>query len=120
MKPKKIVILSNEDPFDHEPWIIACETFKKDFEYTVVDLTQYNWLSKIESFKPDILLLKPSGKTSVFRTLYQERLDILVHDLHYKTFPTYDEVRIYENKRFFCLLGYGQSYSASQNTSVLS
>ncbi len=100
---KKIsaAILKNEDPFDHEPWVIACTDFKKFFNYIVIDLTKENWLYEIISFKPDILLLKPSGKTSAFRSLYQERLDILVNDLHYKTFPSYNEVRIYENKRFF-------------------
>ena len=97
----RAAILKNEDPFDHEPWIMACEYYKTAFEYKVIDLTLHNWLPEIESFKPDILLLKPSGKTSLFRMLYQERLDILVHDLKYKTFPSYDEVRIYENKRFF-------------------
>ena len=45
--------------------------------------------------------MKPSGKTSLYRSLYQERLEILVTILKYKSLPTLDEVRIYENKRYF-------------------
>jgi hypothetical protein len=59
------------------------------------------WLEKITSYAPDILLLKPSGKTSLFRTSYQERLEILVDVLNYQSFPSLNEVRIYENKRYF-------------------
>ena len=42
-----------------------------------------------------------SGKTSLFRSLYQERLEILVNSLNYKSYPSLDEVRIYESKRYF-------------------
>jgi glutathione synthase/RimK-type ligase-like ATP-grasp enzyme len=97
----RLAILKNEDPFDHQPWVDACEKFNLEVEYKIIDITKKNWLSEIQLFTPEVLLLKPSGKTSLFRTLYQERVDILVNDLNYKTFPTYDEVRIYENKRFF-------------------
>lgn len=100
-KKIKAAILKNEDPFDHEPWVIACEAYSSFFDYKIIDLTKFNWFCDIQNFKPDILLLKPSGKTSIFRTLYQERLEILTRDLNYQTLPTYDEVRIYENKRFF-------------------
>lgn len=65
------------------------------------DLTVEAWLEEINAYSPDLLLLKPSGITSLYRSLYQERLEILVISLNYKTFPSLEEVRIYENKRYF-------------------
>lgn len=96
-----VAILKNEDPFDHQPWIVACEQYKGELEYNVIDLTLNNWIDNIKSFNPSVCLLKPAGKTSLFRTLYQERVDVIVNDLGYKVYPFLDEVRIYENKRFF-------------------
>ena len=101
MEKYKLAILKNEDPYDHLPWVKACETFADKVSYKVIDLTREYWYFEIQKYKPDYLLLKPSGKTSIFRTLYQERVDILINDLGYKSYPSYDEIRIYENKRFF-------------------
>jgi len=100
IKKHRIAILKNEDPFDHLPWVKACEAYKNMVNYEVIDITLNDWQSKIGIYCPDICVLKPSGKTSLFRTLYQERIDILVHDLNIRVFPSYDELRIYENKRF--------------------
>lgn len=97
----KLAILKNEDPFDHLKWVDACEDYPKNIDYKVFDLTVETWLEDISEYSPSILLLKPSGKTSLFRSLYQERLEILVTSLNYKSFPSLDEVRIYESKRYF-------------------
>lgn len=97
----KLAILGNEDPIDHKKWITACEKYNKRINYKVFDLTANNWLREINAYCPDILLLKPSGKTSIYRNLYQERLDLLVSTLNYRSFPSLDEVKIYENKRYF-------------------
>lgn len=97
----KLAILKNEDPFDHLKWIDACKASNKNIEYKIFDLTLECWLDKINSYQPNILLLKPSGKTSLYRSLYQERLEILVTNLNYKSFPSLEELRIYENKRYF-------------------
>lgn len=100
-KKSRIAILKNEDPYDHLLWVSACEKRDTEIEFIIIDLTSENWLKQIQDFTPDYLLLKPAGKTTLFRDLYTERVDILIHDLGYNSFPTYDEVRIYESKRFF-------------------
>ena len=101
--PKKIklAILKNEDPIDHLKWVSACEAYNRSIDYEVFDLTVGTWLEEINTYSPDLLLLKPSGKTSLYRSLYQERLEILVTALNYKSFPSLEEVRIYENKKYF-------------------
>ncbi|PQJ77771.1 hypothetical protein [Polaribacter porphyrae] len=97
----KFAILKNEDPFDHLKWVNACEDYPINIDFEVFDLTIETWLEDITAYSPSLLLLKPSGKTSLYRSLYQERLEILVTSLKYKTFPSLDEVRIYESKRYF-------------------
>jgi hypothetical protein len=99
-KKNKFAILGNEDPFDHLKWIDACEDYPGDIDYKVFDLTAENWLEDIQAYAPDLLLLKPPGKSWLYRNLYQERLEILVCSLNYKSFPSIEEVRIYENKRY--------------------
>lgn len=101
IKRPKFAILRNEDPFDHLLWVKACEEFVNRIDFKVIDITKENWLQVIKCYSPDLLLVKPSGKTSLFRTLYVERLEILVDVLNYPSFPSINEVRIYENKRFF-------------------
>lgn len=98
---KKIAVLKNEDSFDHQPWILACNTFKDKVEYQEIDLTAQDWLQQIKSFNPDACVLKPSGRTELFRNLYLERAEILNKDLCMPLFPSYDELRIYENKKYF-------------------
>lgn len=101
MTKTRAAILKNEDPYDHKPWVDACEYNQTQVVYSVIDLTKHDWFENIVKFNPDVCLLKPSGKTSLFRTLYQERIEIIVRDLAYRVFPSYDELRIYENKRYF-------------------
>lgn len=101
MSKYKLAILKNEDPFDHQPWVDACEQYAEQLDYKVIDLTLNDWVENIIEYDPHICLLKPAGKTSLFRTLYQERVDVIVNDLGIKTYPTFDELKIYESKRFF-------------------
>ena len=100
-KKSRVAILKNEDPFDHLLWVKACDDYKHNLDYEVIDITDNNWLQKINKYKPEICLIKPSGKTSSFRNLYQERVDILVNNFNYKVFPSYEALKIYENKRYF-------------------
>jgi glutathione synthase/RimK-type ligase-like ATP-grasp enzyme len=100
-KKLKFAILRNEDSFDHLLWVKACEDYGDSIDYQVIDLTAENWLKAVGDYCPDMLLLRPSCKTSVYRTLYQERLEILTDVLNYKSFPSINEVRLYENKRYF-------------------
>lgn len=97
----KLAILKNEDPFDHQPWIRACEAYAERVEHQVIDLTRQDWMGQIDRFAPDACLLKPSGRTVLYRNLYQERAEILSKDLGFTLFPSLDELRIYENKKYF-------------------
>jgi len=101
MKKHKVVILTNERPNDDYLWKAACEKRKEELDYVSVDLTSSQWLEEISAVKYDYLLVKPSCQTNPFKQLFDERLGVLVNELGYKSFPTYNEVMIYENKRYF-------------------
>jgi glutathione synthase/RimK-type ligase-like ATP-grasp enzyme len=94
------IILANETTDDHLLWIMACEKFKSQVSYRVVDLTRNNWLSEIRKEKADILLAKPGGIVESFKQLFDERLRILAEELEYKVYPSLREIQIYENKRY--------------------
>jgi hypothetical protein len=96
----KAIILSNELEDDHLLWLKACEEYKDQLEYRVVDLTKNSWFEEIQSQTFDVLLAKPSGLTAPFKQLYDERIHILNNVLGYAVFPSADEIFIYENKRF--------------------
>ena len=96
----KAVILGNELDNDHGKWIMACENFKNELEYSVVNLSENDWLENINNQKADILLAKPGGLTSYMKQLYDEKIYILSSFLGYKIFPSPMEIFIYENKRF--------------------
>lgn len=97
----KLAVLRNESGNDHLRWIQACNKSGNNTDYEVIDISKSDWLENIVRFDPDILLSKPGALTSRFKQLYDERLTILVKELGYKSFPTLDEVLIYENKRYF-------------------
>lgn len=97
----KLVILKNEIDDSHKKWQLSCENYGNEIQYQVIDISLNDWMEKIKSFSPDILLLKPSGLTAPFKSMYDERLSILVKDLKFKCFPSYNECLIYENKKYF-------------------
>ena len=96
------IILANEQPEDHLLWVKACESYKGKLNYSIISLGAFDWLNQIKKHEQvDALLVRPPASTNAFRQLYIERLDVLVNDLGYTIFPSFEEVRIYESKRFF-------------------
>jgi glutathione synthase/RimK-type ligase-like ATP-grasp enzyme len=96
----KAIIMRNELEDDHLLWVKACEEYRKNMVYRIVNLTTNKWLEEIQKVPFDILLAKPGGLTNTFKQLYDERIYILGKILGYKIFPSPEEIFIYENKRF--------------------
>ena len=97
MADLKIGILRNEDPVSGEKWALACR--KMGFNYDIIDITCFDWLDKILSGKYDFFLLKPPGLFENYKKLYDERIYIISKVLGFKTYPSYEECYIYENKK---------------------
>lgn len=92
----RIAILTDNAKDNAKKWILACQ--KKQLEYTVISLLDRTFYEKINSFQPDFCLLKPPGDILANKLRYDKNL------LHLKlngviTYPSYEEVKIYENKK---------------------
>lgn len=96
----RICILANENPLDHSLWIKALENNKDVEFFDVIDLTSNTWLDKIQSKAYNLFLLRPPGRTSLFKQLYDERVYLISQHIKTPVFPSIKEVLIYENKRF--------------------
>ena len=66
----KLVILKNEIDDSHKKWQLSCENYGKEIQYQVIDISLNDWMEKINSFSPDLLLIKPSGLTAPFKSMY--------------------------------------------------
>lgn len=95
-----LCILANENPLDHNAWIRAIENSPSVKSYDIISLVSDDWFNKLNSKHYDLFLLRPPGKTELFKKLYDERTIII--DKYFKTpiYPDLKEVLIYENKRF--------------------
>jgi hypothetical protein len=100
VKKPLLIILANENPDDHELWLKACESRRRAIEYRVINLCQADWFDRIMEYKDSACFLsKPSGISSIFKQLYDERLIILSKCLHLAIYPALEECLLYENKR---------------------
>lgn len=100
MRKLKLAILENEIADDHLLWIDACEEMKELVDWSVVNITKATWLEDIIRGSFDGLLATPSGSTTRFKTLYDERITILHSVCGLPVFPSLEEIMIYENKKY--------------------
>ena len=96
----KLAILKNETPDAHLEWVAACENTDADIRYTVIDITRDDWLDRVTAEDYDVFLTRPPDETALFKQLYDERLYIVHNVLKKKIYPTYEEILVYENKKF--------------------
>jgi len=96
----KVCILANEDQQSRLLWKAAVKKSEKVKKYDIVDLTSDNWLSLIKQKDYDIFLLKPPGKTELFKRLYDERVYLISQYFNTPIYPSLQEIFIYENKRY--------------------
>ncbi len=101
MRKLNLVILKSEFEDEHlRQWENACQERSASLSWETIDLTQADWLQKIKAAQPDGLLALPPNITNVFKNLYDERVSILHQECGYPVFPFWDEIKIYENKKY--------------------
>jgi len=99
MRKFKVGVLANEIG-DHQLWIAACKKREDTLDFSVINFVSDNWFDQCTEGNFDLFLTKPGGVNSAFKELYDERLHILTNELDYKAYPSMNEVKIYENKRY--------------------
>jgi glutathione synthase/RimK-type ligase-like ATP-grasp enzyme len=87
-------------PHDHQGWIISCDKHK-NINWKVVELLAENWLELIQKEPFDLLLLRPPGRSSFYKQIYDDRIEHLSVLYSDKMYPSLKQVKIYENKRYF-------------------
>jgi len=81
----------------HLPYVAACRDL--GVSYKVVDISGPDWLAQVEQSGCDAFLARPSGLTSVWKRLYDERLRVIALDLGKVVFPDYEGLWLYESKK---------------------
>lgn len=90
-------ILKNEFDDNYLNWEISCKKYKQ--EYEVIDLVKNDFLESINN-DFDGFLTCPSGRETLFKQLYDERIYIINEVLNKFCYPSYNEIKIHENKKF--------------------
>ncbi|MCS7035959.1 MAG: hypothetical protein RMJ33_05670 [Saprospiraceae bacterium] len=95
-----LAILQNEVPDDHLLWVHACAERANELTWEVVDITRADWLERMRQGRFDAMLATPPGWNTAFRILFDERLTILHRVLGIPVYPSFEEIQIYENKKY--------------------
>ena len=96
----RICILANEDTQSHILWEKSINKSTEIEYYDIINLASDDWFELINQKTYDLFLLKPPGKTGLFKRLYDERVYLINRHLSTPIYPSPDEIYIYENKRF--------------------
>ncbi|MCP4149923.1 MAG: hypothetical protein GY757_19410, partial [bacterium] len=96
----ELAIIKNETEDHHLEWVAACESSKEDINFDIIDITRNDWLDLIMKKDYQIFLTRPPDKITFFKQLYDERIYIINKILNKPIYPTYEEILVYENKKF--------------------
>lgn len=97
---REFAIFSNEVAGVENEWITSCEKKADILKYTIIDITANDWLEKALSKEFDVYLARPAGRRELYKKLYDERMYILSQTLGKTIYPAFNELLLYENKRF--------------------
>ena len=81
-------------------YVKACIELK--YEYRVVDITSSKWLENIREAANyiDGLLVRPPCMNLEHYDIYMERVYFINHEMKIPIYPSYDALKLYENKRY--------------------
>ena len=91
-------VLGIIEEFDnnHLPYVAACKDI--GVRYKTLDISGPDWIQVVRECECDAFLVWPSFKRSIWKRMFDERLKIMVDEMHKTIFPTYDEVWLNESK----------------------
>jgi len=95
---KSPYVLGIIEEFDnnHLPYIAACEDIGVHFK--TLDISGPDWIQVVRNCGCDAFLVWPSFKVSIQKRMFDERLKIMVDEMHKTIYPTYDEIWLNESK----------------------
>ena len=95
-KSQHLLGIIEEFDNNHLPYIAACEDL--GVNYKTLDISGSDWIQVIRNCGCDAFLVWPSFKVSVWKRMFDERLKIMVDEMHKTIYPSYDEVWLNESK----------------------
>jgi hypothetical protein len=81
----------------HRHWIAACRDL--GVSYRLIDLFKSDWLDQVVNTCCDFFLVWPDISSVEQKTMFDERLNIIVHQVNKLVYPSLLETWLYENKR---------------------
>lgn len=94
----RLAVLLNEDAQNAYYWLKAAS--QEGINIESIDLLAGDWIDTIRTSRSELFLTCPSGITSVAKSLYDERLEIVARVLEKKIYPNLLETKLHENKRY--------------------
>ena len=95
-KSRYVIGIIEEFDNNHLPYITACEDL--GVHYKTLDISGPDWIQVVRNCGCDAFLVWPSFKVSIQKRMFDERLKIMVDEMHKIIYPTYDEVWLNESK----------------------
>lgn len=95
----KACILRSELGVSPQRWTESCQKYGVESE--VINLLSNDWYERIVSTPCDFYLACPPGMQEHLKRMYDEKIYLVEKSMGKKVFPSYDEISIYENKRYF-------------------
>jgi glutathione synthase/RimK-type ligase-like ATP-grasp enzyme len=81
----------------HSHFVGACRDLK--VTYKVLDISGPNWIDVIHESGCDAFLVRPSVEITIWKQMYDERIDVLSNELNQLVYPSENSLWIYESKR---------------------
>lgn len=88
-----ISVVNNDS---HKKYVAACEHY--DIDYVLINFMGDNWMNEVISANIDGMLLYPLVNTQYNKDGFDERVYFLEKLLKIPTYPSFNELYIYENK----------------------
>lgn len=96
----KVCILTNEFEDDHQFWLKTLEANSELVDFSLINLTSNDWLNSVLLSDAEVFIARPPGLSDQSKHLYDERLYIIANTLKKRLYPSFEEVLVYENKKF--------------------
>jgi hypothetical protein len=82
---------------NHESFIAACQ--QRKVAYCTLDLFASDWLRQVRDSQCAAFVAWPSEFIAEWKSMYDERLRVLTHDLRKLLYPSYDALWLYGSKQ---------------------
>lgn len=77
--------------------VLACSEEK--VRYTLIDIEKADWKERVRASGCDAFMATPSQLLTIWKTIYDERLKVLVEEMGIDLTPSYNELWMWESKR---------------------